>query len=157
MTNAPHLPTPSASSEADGVGALPHPSEASPSAPPVPAQQAVPAVLASVELPQTRRARKQAETKPSRAGRDLPMAIGVGVTLLALIMVGLFLYPPLFVALGSVAAVIGVWEVSRALQSHSGVPVPLLPLRWARRRCRWPPRWPAPTAWAWPRLPPLCW
>ncbi|MDR2255029.1 MAG: phosphatidate cytidylyltransferase [Arthrobacter sp.] len=111
MTNSADAPTPSPSPEADGVGALPLPEDV-----PGPAS------------PLSRRARREASTKTSKAGRDLPMAIGVGAGLLGLLMLGIFVLPPLFVALGAAVCVIGVWEVSRALQRHSGVPVPLLPL-----------------------------
>ncbi len=110
MTNSADAPTPSPSLEGDGVVALPLPED-----------------VAAPLRPLTRRARREASAKTSKAGRDLPMAIGVGAGLMGLLMLGIFVWPPLFVALGSIVCVIGVWEVSRALQAHSGVPVPLLP------------------------------
>jgi len=76
----------------------------------------------------SRRARREEKAKASRAGRDLPMAIGVGTVLLAVLLVGMFLLPPLFVVIGAVVCSVGVWEVSRALQNRTGVPVPLVPL-----------------------------
>lgn len=111
MTNSADAPTPSPPSEGDGVAALPLPED-----------------VAAPLRPMTRRARREEVGKASKTGRDLPMAIGVGAALLALLMLGIFVWPPLFVALGAAVCVIGVWEVSRALQAHTGVPVPLLPL-----------------------------
>ncbi|WP_286161231.1 phosphatidate cytidylyltransferase [Arthrobacter sp. MYb213] len=52
--------------------------------------------------------------KKSRAGRNLPAAIGVGLGMLGLAMVGLFWVPALLVALIVVLAGIGSWEVARA-------------------------------------------
>ncbi|NKX49071.1 phosphatidate cytidylyltransferase, partial [Arthrobacter deserti] len=54
-------------------------------------------------------------SQPSRAGRNLPAAIGVGVGLLVIVLVGLFFMPSAFVALIAAFAVLGSWEVSRAL------------------------------------------
>ena len=56
------------------------------------------------------------QTKPtSRAGRDLPAAIGVGVALFAVLAVGLLWIPWLFVALVALALGLGAVEVHRAL------------------------------------------
>lgn len=74
--------------------------------------------------PDTRRARK---SQPSRAGRNLPAAIGVGLALLLLLLAGLFLWPMGFVLIAVAAAVLGVWEVFRALESH-GTRVPVVPV-----------------------------
>ena len=52
--------------------------------------------------------------KKSRAGRNLPAAIGVGLGMLGLAMVGLFWVPALLVALIVILAGIGSWEVARA-------------------------------------------
>ncbi len=52
--------------------------------------------------------------KKSRAGRNLPAAIGVGLGMLGLAMVGLFWVPALLVALIVLLAGIGSWEVARA-------------------------------------------
>ena len=68
------------------------------------------------------------EPKQSKAGRDLPAAIGVGVGLLAAIGLGLFVFPYLLIALGCLVAGIGSWEVSRALKARTGIPIPLAPL-----------------------------
>src|SRR4051794_14150715 len=53
--------------------------------------------------------------KKSRAGRDLPAAIGVGVGLGLLIIASLFLYRPSFAYLVGAAVVYGCFELSRAL------------------------------------------
>jgi len=63
----------------------------------------------------------------SRAGRDLPAAIGVGVVLLLLVLAGLLFVPLAFVATVAVFGVFGCWEVSRALSTVKAdvPPVPL--------------------------------
>jgi phosphatidate cytidylyltransferase len=63
----------------------------------------------------------------SRAGRDLPAAIGVGVVLLLLVLTGLLFVPVAFVATVAVFGVFGCWEVSRALSTVKAdvPPVPL--------------------------------
>lgn len=53
--------------------------------------------------------------KTSRAGRNLPVAIGVGVSLFAVVVVGLAWVPWLFIAFVSVALALGVLEVHRAI------------------------------------------
>lgn len=68
------------------------------------------------------------EPKQSKAGRNLPAAIGVGAGLLAALGLGLFVFPYLLIALGCLVAGIGSWEVSRALKARTGIPIPLAPL-----------------------------
>lgn len=63
--------------------------------------------------------------KPSRAGRDLPAAIGVGVGLGALIIASLLLYKPAFAVLAGAACLVGVWEIREAL-THKGILAPRL-------------------------------
>ncbi|MBB1484865.1 phosphatidate cytidylyltransferase [Tessaracoccus sp. MC1865] len=53
--------------------------------------------------------------KQSRAGRDLPAAIAVGVALFAGVAVGLIWVPWLFIAIATAALGLGVVEVHRAL------------------------------------------
>lgn len=61
---------------------------------------------------------------PGRAGRDLPVAIGVGVGLGALILVSLFVVPWGWVALVVPAVCMGVWELARAFRAgHFAVPL----------------------------------
>ena len=65
--------------------------------------------------------------EPGRAGRNLPVAIAVGLTLVALIVVPLYTYRPAFVAVIVAAAWIGVWELVQAVRRLGAEP-PLLPL-----------------------------
>ncbi|GII20630.1 phosphatidate cytidylyltransferase [Planosporangium mesophilum] len=62
-----------------------------------------------------------------RAGRNLPAAIGVGVTLGAVVLASLFLWPPAFLGVVVVAIVVGTWEMVRAVRS-AGVRPPMAPL-----------------------------
>ena len=62
-----------------------------------------------------------------RAGRNLPAAIGVGLLLLALILVPLFTVKAVFVGVVSAAVAIGTFEVVRALRL-AGLRPPLVPL-----------------------------
>ncbi len=63
----------------------------------------------------------------NRAGRNLPVAIAVGVGLAAAIFASLVVYRPAFLAILSAAVLISVWELSRALRSARVRP-PLVPL-----------------------------
>lgn len=76
----------------------------------------------------TRRSRSQPEEPaPSKAGRDLKAAIGVGVLLAAAALGSLLLLPEAFLLLVVVIMSIGVWEISRALATKQ-VRVPLVPV-----------------------------
>ncbi|MEU1683764.1 phosphatidate cytidylyltransferase [Micromonospora sp. NPDC005707] len=68
-----------------------------------------------------------AQPKASRAGRNLPAAIGVGLALGAAIVVPLFFYLPAFLAVVAAAVAIGCWEMARAVR-RSGAHPPLVPL-----------------------------
>lgn len=76
----------------------------------------------------SRRAAREEAAKKSKAGRDLPMAIGVGGVLLACVVVGVVFWHPLFLIFAAVACSLGSWEVSRAIRTKTGLPVPLIPL-----------------------------
>ncbi len=65
--------------------------------------------------------------KQSRAGRDLPAAIGVAVVLLALIAASLYFWKPAFVAVAAVAILAGVWELRQALATR-GTVLPIGPV-----------------------------
>ncbi|MGO2052638.1 MAG: hypothetical protein ACTH2H_07615, partial [Glutamicibacter sp.] len=65
--------------------------------------------------------------KKSRAGRNLPAAIGVGLLMLGLAMLGLFWIPTLLVVLIVVLAGVGSWEVARAT-THAKTEVQQFPL-----------------------------
>ncbi len=77
--------------------------------------------------PISRRQRRELDVKRSKAGRNLPAAIGVGLVLLGAVLVGLFFFPLAFVGIVAVFAVVGSWEVSRALTAAK-TEVPLPPL-----------------------------
>ena len=63
----------------------------------------------------------------SRAGRNLPAAIGVGVGLGAVILASLFVYRPSFAVIVGLAVVYGCYELTRALGA-SGARVALAPV-----------------------------
>ena len=69
---------------------------------------------------------EEQSVKVSRAGRNLPAAIVVGLTLGALVAASLFVRRDLFLWLATAWVCIGVWELTRALRG-SGVHVPLVP------------------------------
>jgi phosphatidate cytidylyltransferase len=60
-----------------------------------------------------------AEPAKSRAGRNLPAAVGVGVGLGALILASLFVYRPSFAVLVGIAVVYGGYELAQALGAAS--------------------------------------
>lgn len=64
----------------------------------------------------------------SRAGRDLPAAIGVGLALGAVIVISLFLYRPSFAVIVGLAALYGSYELAKAIASSGRRPslVPIL-------------------------------
>ncbi len=63
----------------------------------------------------------------SKAGRNLPAAIAVGVALAGVALLTLFTQPWLFVALACVAIFIGIWEITNAF-ANSGIRVARTPL-----------------------------
>ncbi len=90
---------------------------------PAPAVEA-PAVEPAVVAPVTAAADS---VKSSRAGRNLPAAISVGLTLGALVVISLFVVPKqTFVLLATAAVCVGVWELCRALR-RGGMAVPVVP------------------------------
>src|SRR3954454_16166425 len=68
-----------------------------------------------------------APEKKSRAGRNLPAAIGVGVGLGLVIIASLFVYRPSFAYLVGAAVVYACFELSRALTAAQ-IRVALAPL-----------------------------
>ena len=64
--------------------------------------------------------------RPSRAGRNLPAAIGVGLGLGAVILGSLWLAKEAFLAIVVIAVGVGVWELRRAL-AQANILVPLIP------------------------------
>lgn len=67
----------------------------------------------------------QRDNPTPRAGRNLYAAIGVGVLLAALVIASLFVRVEFFVALATLAGVVGVWELLRAMQQGSVHPPPV--------------------------------
>jgi phosphatidate cytidylyltransferase len=67
------------------------------------------------------------EPKPNRAGRNLPVALAVGLGLGALILVTLYTAKPVFLGVVAVAIVIGMYEFTRAL-SAKRLSAPFIPL-----------------------------
>jgi phosphatidate cytidylyltransferase len=67
------------------------------------------------------------QSRRSRAGRNLPAAIGVGVGLGAAVLASLFLWRPAFVAVAALAVGVGIWEMVRAVRL-GGLRAPLAPL-----------------------------
>jgi phosphatidate cytidylyltransferase len=62
-----------------------------------------------------------------RAGRNLPVAIGVGVVLAGVILLSLYVVKAAFVLLVAVAILVAVWELTRALASR-GIAAPVVPV-----------------------------
>ncbi|WP_411267283.1 phosphatidate cytidylyltransferase [Actinoplanes sp. KI2] len=77
--------------------------------------------------PGRRRAGKKGTGGKSRAGRNLPAAIAVGVSLVLLVLASLLIWPPALPGLIALAAGTGVWEMTRALKVTGAEP-PLIPL-----------------------------
>lgn len=67
------------------------------------------------------------EAKPSRAGRNLPAAIAVGLGLGAVILASLFLYRPSFAILVGIVTVYGCWELAQALKA-GGIAITVVPI-----------------------------
>ena len=65
--------------------------------------------------------------KKSRAGRNLPAAIGVGLGLGAVIVASLFVYRPSFAFIVGIAVLYGCYELAQALAT-AGIRVSLAPL-----------------------------
>ncbi len=64
----------------------------------------------------------------SRAGRNLPAAIVVSLTLgIGLILLPIYLLPDMFVVVVALAMLVGVWELCRAL-SRADIHPPMIPL-----------------------------
>lgn len=83
--------------------------------------------------PRSRRALRESSTAPAkpgatgRAGRDLPVATGVGLGLGAVLIASLFIRREAFVAFVVIAVGMALWEFSKALETRH-VRVPVLPL-----------------------------
>lgn len=69
----------------------------------------------------------RSEAGHGRAGRDLPAAIAVGVSLLVVVLSSLFFYKDSFLLVVLAALAVGAWELARAFAT-AGIRVPLLPV-----------------------------
>ncbi|EHR49659.1 CDP-diglyceride synthetase [Saccharomonospora marina XMU15] len=67
-------------------------------------------------------------SKPSRAGRDLPAAIAVGVALGAAILVSLFTVRYVFIAIVAAAIAVGTFELANAFRKAAGIRIALVPV-----------------------------
>ncbi|MHB1473617.1 MAG: phosphatidate cytidylyltransferase [Dermatophilaceae bacterium] len=65
-------------------------------------------------------------TKPSRAGRNLPTAIGVGLSLGAVVIASLIFRKEVFLGVVTVAVCFGIWELRGGL-AQGKINVPLMP------------------------------
>jgi phosphatidate cytidylyltransferase len=75
---------------------------------------------------------QSAEPRPagaggSRAGRNVPLSIVVGLTMLVVVLSPLFFWKPGFLLVLIIAAGVGVWEMATAVRT-SGAKPPLIPL-----------------------------
>jgi phosphatidate cytidylyltransferase len=67
------------------------------------------------------------EPKPNRAGRNLPVALAVGLALGGVVLVSLYTAKPVFLGVVAFAIVIGMYEITRALAAKS-MSAPFIPL-----------------------------
>jgi phosphatidate cytidylyltransferase len=79
-----------------------------------------------MSTPEQSGAQAEVPDTPSRAGRDLKAAIGVGLGLGVLIIASLLVRKEFFLVLVAAAICVGVWEMRRAL-THAGINAPLVP------------------------------
>src|SRR4029450_4953900 len=95
--------------------------------PPVP-QGPPPAPERSPPAPEVPPPQGAPPAPPPRGGavRKLPLAIGVGIILLAVVLASLFIVKAVFVGLAAVAVVIAVWELANALAGRDIRP-PIVP------------------------------
>lgn len=70
---------------------------------------------------------KTTSARTPSSGRDLPVAIVVGVTLIAVVVASLFFRKEAFVLLAVLAVGAGLWELAQAF-GRRGIHLPLLPL-----------------------------
>jgi phosphatidate cytidylyltransferase len=80
--------------------------------------------------PGRRRAGREGRSAPKpagRAGRNLPAAIAVGISMILVVLASLFVWKPAFLGVIALAAGLGIWETARALKVTGARP-PLIPL-----------------------------
>jgi phosphatidate cytidylyltransferase len=92
-----------------------------------PADQATPAQAAEISEASPAQEPPKAAAKPGgRAGRNLKAAIGVGVTLGAIVLVSLFTRREAFLGVVIVAMIVATWEMVRAVGASGARP----PMAW---------------------------
>ena len=79
------------------------------------------------ESPETTPESPAEAEKHSRAGRNLPAAIGVGLSLGATVLASLFLVKDVFVGVVAIALGIGLYELARAF-AKANIAIPFLPI-----------------------------
>jgi phosphatidate cytidylyltransferase len=67
------------------------------------------------------------EPKPTRTGRNLPVAAAIGVVLGGLVLLTLFTVKATFLAYVGVIVAVGLWELRQAL-AERGISLPLIPI-----------------------------
>jgi len=67
------------------------------------------------------------DRKPSRAGRNLPAAVAIGVVLGGIVLVTLFTVKATFLAYVGAVVALGLWELRQALLER-GISLPVIPL-----------------------------
>lgn len=99
-------------------------SDTAPKRPPQPDQAAATSVTR--RSARAGRGATVAHNPTPKAGRNLYAAIGVGLGLAALVLVSLFVRKEAFVVLATAAAVVGTWELLRAM-AHGNIHPPAVP------------------------------
>ena len=77
--------------------------------------------------PDVRGPGKQGGNPTSKAGRNLPAAIVVGLGMLIAVLGGLLFLPIGFVLMVAAFALFGVWEIFRAMEA-AGTRIPIVPV-----------------------------
>lgn len=67
------------------------------------------------------------ERKPGRTGRNLPVAVGIGIMLGGLVVLTLFTVKATFLVYVGAVAALGLWELRQAL-AERGISLPLIPI-----------------------------
>ncbi|MGH8791633.1 MAG: phosphatidate cytidylyltransferase [Stackebrandtia sp.] len=82
---------------------------------------------ATERLPRPEETAWRREPPDSKAGRNLPLAIGAGLGLGAVVLASLLIYRPAFIVVVAAAVLVGLWELSSAMRG-AGIRIPIWPL-----------------------------
>ncbi len=85
-------------------------------------------VVADATSTQALLADEPSNEERKKAGRNMPVAIGVGAALGAAVLIPLLFYRPAFVVVIAVGILVGIWELVRALTKAAIAHPPLPPL-----------------------------